>query len=270
MVGLYYIGTYEKRPGDSSNYMNAGDYAAGTYQGDGPTGTLTSDVFIIKGTRITFLIGGGCDRDTEYVELLIDGLGTSKHTGKCSERMDTVYFDVSNYYDRAAQIRIVDASTAIWGHINVDDFRFDWDIEGSVYSGVNQKTTHNGVVESPRSGAAYRFFRHADGSNNWIWFRHSSSYVRPYLLCMTDDNEQLTDALVITKRFRSPTEFSLYIDEQVSAFKITYMDAVINYCNEKEIDIDSIGSLINQKLREKIQMEAELANMIKPRGHLPV
>ena len=87
---------------------------------------------------------------------------------------------------------------------------------------------------------------------------------------MTDENEQLTDALVITKRFRSPTEFSLYIDEQVSGFKITYMDAVINYCNEKEIDIDSIGSLINQKLREKIQMEAEQANMIKPRGHLPV
>ena len=87
---------------------------------------------------------------------------------------------------------------------------------------------------------------------------------------MTEENQQLTDALVITKRFRSPTEFSLYIDEQVSTFKITYMDAVINYCNEKEIDIDSIGSLINQKLREKIQMEAELANMIKPRGHLPV
>ena len=87
---------------------------------------------------------------------------------------------------------------------------------------------------------------------------------------MTDEHEQLTDALVITKRFRSPTEVSLYSDEQVSTFKITYMDAVINYCNEKEIDIDSIGSLINQKLREKIQMEAEQANMIKPRGHLPV
>ena len=87
---------------------------------------------------------------------------------------------------------------------------------------------------------------------------------------MTDEREQLTDALVITKRFRSPTEVSLYIDEQVSTVKITYMDAVINYCNEKEIDIDSIGSLINQKLREKIQMEAEQANMIKPRGHLPV
>ena len=87
---------------------------------------------------------------------------------------------------------------------------------------------------------------------------------------MTLENEQLTDTLVITKRFRSPTEFSYYIDEQVAKYKTTYMDAVISYCNEKDIDIESIGSLINQKLREKIQMEAEMANMIKPRGHLPI
>ena len=89
---------------------------------------------------------------------------------------------------------------------------------------------------------------------------------------MTDDVEMkgLTDALVITKRFRSSTEFGQYIDEMVSRLKITYMDAVINYCNEVDIDIESVGPLINQKLREKIQMEAEQANMIKPRGHLPI
>jgi hypothetical protein len=87
---------------------------------------------------------------------------------------------------------------------------------------------------------------------------------------MTDETQVLTDALVITKRFRSPNEFSMYIDEIVTQFKIGYMDAVINYCSEKDIDVDSIGPLIGQKLREKIQMEAEQANMIKPRGHLPV
>lgn len=87
---------------------------------------------------------------------------------------------------------------------------------------------------------------------------------------MTDIKEELTDSLVITKRFRSPNEFSIYIDEQVASKSISYMDAVINYCNEKDIEVDSIGSLINQKLREKIQLEAEQANMIKPRGHLPV
>lgn len=83
-------------------------------------------------------------------------------------------------------------------------------------------------------------------------------------------NETITDSLIITKRFRSPNEFSLYIDEIKLKHDISYMDAVINYCNEKDIDIDSIGPLINQKLREKIQIEAEQENMIKPRGHLPV
>ena len=82
--------------------------------------------------------------------------------------------------------------------------------------------------------------------------------------------EQLTDALIITKRFRSPNEFSIYIDEVRLKHDLSYMDAVINYCNEKDIDIDSIGPLINQKLREKIQIEAEQENMIQPRGHLPI
>lgn len=85
-----------------------------------------------------------------------------------------------------------------------------------------------------------------------------------------EDLKELTDALVITKRFRSPNEFSIYIDEMVSRLKLSYMEAVINYCNEIDIDIDSIGPLINQKLREKIQMEAESANLMKPRGHLPI
>ena len=87
---------------------------------------------------------------------------------------------------------------------------------------------------------------------------------------MNEQPVQLTDALVITKRFRSPNEFSIYIDEIVTRTKAGYMEAVISYCDEKDIEIDSIGPLINQKLREKIQMEAEIANMIKPIGHLPV
>jgi hypothetical protein len=85
-----------------------------------------------------------------------------------------------------------------------------------------------------------------------------------------EDVRELTDVLVITKRFRSPNEFSAYIDDSVNRFRISYMEAVINYCNEMDIDVDSIGPLINQKLREKIQMEAESSNLMRPRGHLPI
>lgn len=84
------------------------------------------------------------------------------------------------------------------------------------------------------------------------------------------ENHELTDTLVITKKFRSSNEFCLYIDEIVQKQKLTYMDAVINYCKEVDIDIGSIGPLINAKLKEKIRLEAEQANMMKPTGRLPV
>ena len=80
---------------------------------------------------------------------------------------------------------------------------------------------------------------------------------------------ELTDALLITKKFKSSTDFGMFIDEIVNKKKVTYMEAVIGYCDEADIDVDSISSLINQKLKEKIQVEAEQANMIRPRGHLP-
>lgn len=85
-----------------------------------------------------------------------------------------------------------------------------------------------------------------------------------------EEFKDLTDALVITKRFRSSNEFGIYIDEMVAKLNIGYMEAVINYCNEVDIEIESVSSLINQKLKEKIQVEAEQANLMKPRGHLPI
>jgi hypothetical protein len=80
----------------------------------------------------------------------------------------------------------------------------------------------------------------------------------------------LTDSLIITKKFRSPNEFSLYIEEKVTREKIGYMDAIIQYCEEIDIDIESISKLINQSLRDKVQNEAEDQNYFKRRGKLPL
>jgi len=62
----------------------------------------------------------------------------------------------------------------------------------------------------------------------------------------------------------------MYIEENVKAKKITYMDAIIDYCDRMDIDIESIGPLVNISLKEKIQLEAEQANLLKPKGHLPI
>lgn len=47
----YFVGTYEARPGaGAEDYTNPSpDYTAGNHQGDGPTGTLTSETFTVGG-----------------------------------------------------------------------------------------------------------------------------------------------------------------------------------------------------------------------------
>lgn len=86
----------------------------------------------------------------------------------------------------------------------------------------------------------------------------------------TDINTVLTDGLIITKRFRSSNEFSLYIEERVLREKIGHMDAVIKYCDEIDIAVESVAKLINQSLKEKIQVEAEDQNYMRKRAQLPL
>lgn len=160
LKGLYYIGTYEMRPGDPTD-LNLPDpsYPEGNAQGDAPTGTLSSDVFIIYGSVIQFLIGGGCDIYKVYVELLVDGLSVAKQTGQCSESMYPAQFKVAEYINRAAQIRIVDNGTSLWGHISVDQFKFDWPIDGGATVSNGLKSYSGGLVGTPQSGEVYVFRR---------------------------------------------------------------------------------------------------------------
>ena len=60
--------------------------------------------------------------------------------------------------------------------------------------------------------------------------------------------------------------FALEIEEIVKSKKISYMDAVILYCEENDIDTGTISPLINKSLKEKIQMEAEKLNLVEKSG----
>ena len=82
--------------------------------------------------------------------------------------------------------------------------------------------------------------------------------------------EDINDSMILTKRFRSPVEFSLYIEERVQKEKIGYIDMIIDYCNNHDLDIENVGKLITKSLKEKIQIEAEESNLMKPKGRLPL
>lgn len=63
--GDWWIGTFEHRP-----FIET---VAGSIQGDGPQGILTSPSFDIIGKYISFLIGGSCDINLSRAELIVGG-----------------------------------------------------------------------------------------------------------------------------------------------------------------------------------------------------
>ena len=68
----------------------------------------------------------------------------------------------------------------------------------------------------------------------------------------------------------TPTKFSLLIEQIVQTKNITYMDACLDYCKEKEIEPNSIARLVNKSLKQKIQMEAEQLHFLPKTNSLPV
>jgi len=68
-------------------------------------------------------------------------------------------------------------------------------------------------------------------------------------------------------------EFSLLIEGVVRDKRpITYMDAILWYCEQNQIEVESVGRLISKALKEKIQVEACKQNLIKVEatGKLPI
>ena len=66
-------------------------------------------------------------------------------------------------------------------------------------------------------------------------------------------------------------QFSLKI-EQVKGENgdMTYMDAVLHFCDENKIDPAEVGKLISKTLKEKITLEAQELNLLAKTGKLPL
>tara|TARA_B100001113_G_scaffold298934_1_gene257159 strand:- start:2340 stop:2561 length:222 start_codon:yes stop_codon:yes gene_type:complete len=58
-------------------------------------------------------------------------------------------------------------------------------------------------------------------------------------------------------------KFALIIEGIVKDKRMSYMDAVLEYCKENDIDTASVGPLINKALKEKIKEEAEKLNLVE-------
>jgi len=145
--GKYWIGSYEK-------YQGLPGQKPGGVQGDGPKGVLTSFPFTIPSGTLSFLVGGGSGFKTR-VELLVSGQKVLHASGRNTETMHRVTWNLNPYTGKTGQIRIVDESSGGWGHINVDDFKFSAAPKAQVY--ISKKSAPHAEYKSYSHPGPYRF-----------------------------------------------------------------------------------------------------------------
>ena len=84
------------------------------------------------------------------------------------------------------------------------------------------------------------------------------------------DPKILTVEYLITREFTSASEFSMHIEREAIRRKIGYLETLMEYCEEKNIDTVAVASMITSSLKAKIQADAEEMNLLKKSPKLPV
>tara|TARA_R110000868_G_scaffold298903_2_gene559084 strand:- start:18943 stop:19200 length:258 start_codon:yes stop_codon:yes gene_type:complete len=69
---------------------------------------------------------------------------------------------------------------------------------------------------------------------------------------------------ILESKFFCPTRFAQEIETLVhSEDKMSYIDAIIYFCEKNSIDVESVPKLISKPLKEKIKYEAMELNFLK-------
>ena len=74
------------------------------------------------------------------------------------------------------------------------------------------------------------------------------------------------------KKFMNAAKFSLEIENLVLKEKINYIEAIVLFCEENGMEVDSITKLISKPLKEKLKRDAQDLNFMKKttRAKLPL
>ncbi len=78
---------------------------------------------------------------------------------------------------------------------------------------------------------------------------------------------------VLEKKFFCPSRFAQEIETLVQVNKnMNYIDAIVHFCDQNSIDLESVPKLIPKPLKEKIKYEAQELNFLKrtSRAKLPL
>jgi len=76
----------------------------------------------------------------------------------------------------------------------------------------------------------------------------------------------------LSNKFLCSQKFSQDIEKIVKESKINYIDAIVIYCEENSIEIETVSKLISKPLKEKLKHDATQLNFLKKttRAKLPL
>lgn len=90
------------------------------------------------------------------------------------------------------------------------------------------------------------------------------------MMTSNDNSEQPSTGSSETRMFKNSNEFSLHIESVVATKKVNYMDAVLEYCKENQVEPEDIAKLINRSLKDKIEMNFRELNYLPKQAQLDV
>ena len=73
-----------------------------------------------------------------------------------------------------------------------------------------------------------------------------------------EDNDKL-----IEDKFMTTARFSTEVEGLVKEDSMSYIDAIIHYCGENDIELETVPKLISKPLKEKLKYEAQQLNYMK-------
>lgn len=68
----------------------------------------------------------------------------------------------------------------------------------------------------------------------------------------------------------TPKKFAMVIESMVSKGDVSYMDAILDYCERNEMEPETIAPLISKPLKEKIEADARRLNFLPRVATLPI
>lgn len=75
---------------------------------------------------------------------------------------------------------------------------------------------------------------------------------------------------MLETKFLTETSFQLQIEQCVIDKKITHLEAVLLFCEENDVEYESLKKIITSNLKDKIKLDAQEVGLMRKESKLPI